>query len=253
MTGPDTNAEPAAPPRVPEDARVYAVGDIHGCADLLDELHDKILADAEARPAARRVVIYLGDYVDRGPDSKAVIDRMLADALPGFEQVRLIGNHEEMLLRFLGDPDVGPLWMYNGGAATCRSYGVDLAALPAGEDHFLRLRRQFAAALPAKHRRFFDSLVYRHEEGDYAFVHAGIRPGMALARQDPEDLLWIREPFLYSDRDHGKVIVHGHTPVDRPELRHNRIGIDTGAVFGGALTALVMAGSERRLLQAGGE
>jgi len=229
---------------LPEDTCIYAVGDTHGEAALLDRLLARIRADAETRPARRRVLVYLGDYVDRGPDSRGVIERLVAGPPPGFEQVCLLGNHEEMLLGCLeGDPRSSLLWLTNGGDATCRSYGVD-PEVPAEA-----LARSLRAALPAGHERLLRELSLRHSEGDYLFVHAGIRPGVPLERQRREDLVWIRRPFQESGADHGCVVVHGHSPVPAPEDLPNRIGVDTGAVYGNALTAAVLQGDRRAFLQ----
>lgn len=240
----------AAAPKLPAGTRVYAVGDIHGCTDLLRELHDAILEDVERSAPARRVAVYLGDYVDRGPDPRGALDILIEAPLPGFETVHLIGNHEEFLIRFLEEPATAPLWMMNGGDATCRSYGADPDAAGHGGDRFESLRRALKAALPETHLEFLAALTPSHAEGDYFFAHAGVRPGLALDAQVEQDLLWIREPFLSSAEDFGKVVVHGHTPTREPVLRTNRIGVDTGACYGGALTALVLEGEDRRFLQA---
>ncbi len=235
-------------PTVPEGTCVYAVGDIHGRLDLLTTLHGMIERDAARRAAERRVLIYLGDYVDRGPDSRGVIDLLCTAPLPGFETVHLIGNHEAYLLHFLDDPDVATIWFYNGGDRTLESYGVHVVdesrtALPA-------LQAAFREALPKAHLDFLRRLLSSRVEGDYAFVHAGILPGLPLAEQRPEDMMWIREEFLYSPVRHDHVVVHGHSISWRPEVRRNRIGIDTGAFVSGVLTALVLEGAERDFLQA---
>ena len=234
----------AEPPRVPEGVRVYAVGDIHGRADLLGHLHTRIRIDASDAPERTKVVVYLGDYVDRGPDSRGVVGALLAEPLPGFRTVALRGNHEELLLEFLTKPETARIWVMNGGDATLRSYGVN----PKDGDCFA-VRDRFAAALPDAHATFFAGLPLIHTVGDYFFAHAGIRPGVALDRQSTDDLLWIREEFLDSRADFGKVVVHGHTPRRVPDLNFNRIGIDTGAFATGRLTCLVLAGAEQRILQ----
>jgi len=241
--------EEARNQHVPADSLVYAVGDVHGRLDLLERLHDMIEADAAGIPAARKVVVYLGDYVDRGPDSCRVVDLLIEDPMADLEAVHLMGNHEALLLSFLVDPGQVRLWFMNGGDATLRSYGVDLWAETDAGDRADYLRQAFIDRLPDSHLAFYRALHLTHEEGDYLFVHAGIRPGIPLDAQDPEDLIWIRQEFLDSMADHGKVVVHGHTPAHDAQLRSNRIGIDTGAVYGGKLTALVLHGAERRLLQ----
>lgn len=235
-------------PAVPPGTRVYAIGDVHGCAGLLDQLHGAILADAAQAPARRRVAVYLGDYVDRGADSAGVIDLLLDDPLPGFERVFLKGNHEDFMLRFLGEPRHGPLWLMNGGGATLASYGVCDSDIRRPGDRIVQLHDAFRSRLPARHLEFLRRLDLVHQEGDYLFVHAGVRPGVPLGVQTEEDLLWIREPFLSSGEDLGCVVVHGHTPVEAPEVCVNRINVDTGAVWTGTLTAAVLYGAERRFL-----
>jgi serine/threonine protein phosphatase 1 len=235
-----------ARPRAPAGERVYAVGDLHGRADLLDAMHRLILEDAAARPAARQSVVYLGDYVDRGLDSPQVIDRLLDQPLPGFASVHLLGNHEDTMLRFHdGELAVAASWLHYGGQETLRSYGIEIGRGTSLET----LRQRLVHALPARHLAFLRGLRLQHRAGDYVFVHAGIRPGLALERQRRDDLLWIREPFLGSTADHGVTVVHGHTISDQPERHGQRIGIDTGAYATGRLTALVVEGEEQRFLQ----
>lgn len=237
---------------VPPAYRVYAIGDIHGRLDLLTALHSDILDDLARSPHdGTNVLIYLGDYVDRGPYSREVIEYLMHDPLPGFESVRLMGNHDEALLKFLEDPAVGPSWSSFGGDATLLSYGV---RAPAGVIGFARwedMRRQLIENIPESHVSFLRALKTSVEAGDYMFVHAGVRPGVPLSAQRQEDLLWIRDTFLDSALDHGKVIVHGHTPVDAPDVRPNRIGVDTGAFASGVLTAVVLEGESRRFLCTG--
>jgi serine/threonine protein phosphatase 1 len=241
---------PARTARVPADTRVYAIGDVHGQLDQLLALEDLIVADAAEHPAGRRLIVYLGDYVDRGQDSRAVVAHLLEGPPPGFEAVYLKGNHEDVMLDFLDDPDSGANWLMNGGDTTLANYGIDIHADgPAGVGRLEHLSRRFAEALPRDHQAFLRGLDVSHAEGDYLFVHAGIRPGVPLEAQDPHDLIWIRYPFLQSDADFGKVVVHGHTPEPQPVERGNRIGVDTGAVYGGSLTALVLDGADRRFLQ----
>ncbi len=234
---------------VPAGCRIYAVGDIHGRLDLLNALNAAISADARASAPARRCVVYLGDYVDRGLWSREVIDCLLAGPLPGFEAIHLLGNHERMMRDFLDDTGIGPTWMMNGGDRTLSSYGVPADdALWAPRTAFDRLQAAFRTRLPPAHRDFLESLRLMHIEGDYAFVHAGVRPGMALDAQVEEDLIWIREPFLSSVEDFGKIVVHGHTITPRPDMQANRIGIDTGAYSSNRLTCLVLEGNTRRFL-----
>jgi serine/threonine protein phosphatase 1 len=238
----------AVAPRVPPESRVYAIGDIHGRADLLRDLHQMIHEDAYAHQARRNVVIYVGDYIDRGPESREVIDLLIEEGLPGFESVHLVGNHEDSILRFLEDVEVAPAWLTYGGTATLQSYGVR-PPRGAKEDELLRAQAELAREMPASHLRFYRNLRLCHVEGDYFFAHAGVKPGVALDAQAREDLIWIRDPFLHSDADHGKIVVHGHTISDGPDVRRNRIGIDTGAFASGRLTCLILAEDRWSFLQ----
>lgn len=231
--------------RLPPGLRIYAIGDIHGRADLLERLHAMIAADMETAPE-RRLVLYLGDYVDRGPDSAVVIERLCRHRPPGAETVALLGNHEAMMLEFLDAPYSAPIWLANGGDATLRSYGIPV---PCSSDEFLLTQRSLRGVLPRHHLHFLQELSVQVRFGDYLFVHAGIRPGLPLDRQNREQMIWIRDIFLDSEADHGAVVVHGHTVVHEVEWRPNRIGIDTGAYTTGHLTALVLEAGERRLLQ----
>ena len=229
------------------DLRLYAVGDVHGRADLLRRLHKMIAADALAAPQPRKRIVYLGDYIDRGPDSKGVLDLLVEAPLAGFERVHLQGNHEHALLGFLLDTRFAPVWLDNGGGATLRSYGIPVPD-PYEPEELRQTQERLRAGLPEAHRDFLRGLELAHDEGDYFFVHAGVRPGTPLDRQNSEDLLWIREPFLGSLASFGKVVVHGHTISRAPEFCGNRIGIDTGAYASGCLTCLVLAGTTRAVL-----
>ena len=250
---------PAAPP-VPRTSslqpgyRAYVIGDIHGRADLLGELIAIIKTDALVRPGPGiNVVVYLGDYVDRGSQSREVIDLILSDPLPDFAEVRLQGNHDETLLRFLNDPSVGPVWSGYGGDATLLSYGVRARSDLVGLERYEDMRRQLVELMPPAHVKFLRELSLSCVAGDYLFVHAGIRPGVAVDRQAPADLLWIRDEFLDSAHDYGQIVVHGHTPTpsDEPDVRHNRIGIDTNAFVSGRLTCLILEGEQRHFLFTG--
>lgn len=246
LRGGDQGAPIAA---APAGSRIYAIGDIHGRVDLLRNLHRLILRDAVKSDVGRFLVVYLGDYIDRGPDSRAVVDLLIDDPLAGFETVHLIGNHEAYLMQFLEDNSIASHWMTYGGDTTLESYGIDLKEPTKGQTRADQLQERLLEALPQSHLDFYRSLVACHSEGGYFFAHAGVRPGVALEDQDLHDLMWIREPFLRSRVDLGKVVVHGHTPVEEPELRSNRIGIDTGAVYGGPLTALVLEGMTMSFIQ----
>ncbi len=237
------------PARVPEGVRVYTVGDIHGRADLLQNLHRMIRADASTAPSGTtKTAIYLGDYVDRGLHSREVIDLLLDEPLEGFDKVYLKGNHDDEFLGFLEDETRGPDWFRVGGNATVYSYGIGIPGDVAPGDRFSYIKNAVRAAVPARHLEFLAGLELAREIGDYLFVHAGIRPGTALEEQEPEDMLWIRDEFVDSRADHGKVVVHGHSVTDRPDLRDNRIGIDTGAYASHELTCLVLEGATRRFL-----
>jgi serine/threonine protein phosphatase 1 len=228
--------------------RVYAIGDVHGRADLLVQLRERIRADlAEAPPT--RLLVHVGDYVDRGFESRKVLDLLIERPLAGVENQHLLGNHDAWLLGFLDEPaSVGAAWLRFGGDATLLSYDVRLNGPAESEEDLAALAARLRARLPAAHRRFLEGLRLRLEFGDYLFVHAGIRPGVPLALQKPDDLLWIREPFLSDRRDHGMVVVHGHTVQAQPVVRANRIGIDTGACWTGRLTCLVLEGEGHRFL-----
>ena len=236
-------------PEVPAGSRIYAIGDIHGRIDLLRLLHRLVHEDAYERQAPRNVVVYLGDYIDRGDSSPGVIDLLLDEPLPGFETVHLKGNHEDSLLRFLEDTGVGPAWLLYGGAETLMSYGIKPPLPTARPAEMERAQRELRTRLPERHRRFLGGLRLTHEEGDYLFAHAGIRPGVPLEQQEEQDLLWIREECLLSDAEFGKIVVPGHTITTRPDVQRNRIGIDTGAFASGTLTCLVLEGTDWSFLQ----
>ena len=230
----------------PAGLQIYAVGDIHGRLDLLNKLLTRIDADSARSPNAKIVEIYLGDYLDRGPASRGVLDRLI-DRGRSRRAVFLKGNHETYPLEFLRDPAfLGP-WSQLGGLETLMSYGIR-PPIAAGPDEWAEIAQDFGAALPVEHRDFLQHLLPYACYGDFYFVHGGVRPGVPLDRQREEDLLEIREPFLSSQDDFGKVIVHGHTPALEPEFRPNRIGIDTGAYATGRLTCLAISGDKLRVL-----
>lgn len=232
------------------NAVAYVIGDIHGRDDLLKILHGQVGADAE-RHGKKSIVVYLGDYVSRGKNSRAVIDLIRTWLPDGFERIALKGNHEDLLLRFLdGDLDAGRHWFDYGGLDTLRHYDVSIPDPLARDDASIAMLRDgFAAALPQAHLDFFEALQVSHRLGDYYFVHAGVRPGVTLADQNDHDRMWIRQSFLDSDVIHGAIIVHGHCISSRPVVRHNRIGIDTGAYHSGVLTCLVLDRATRDFLQ----
>jgi len=221
-----------APACLPQGRRIYAIGDIHGCDRQLANLHDTIAEDFAQRPIASALLLHIGDYVDRGADTAGVIARLLNGCpIQGMDMVNLMGNHESTMLDALsGERAAGTDWLFAGGNAALRSYGID-PGVP---------REQWASLIPQSHQDFLRDLTLMHREGGYAFIHAGVRPGIALENQARDDLLRSRQPFLYSEAGFGAVVVHGHTPAKAPVVRHNRIGIDTGAVFGGKLTCVVL-------------
>ena len=238
-------------PRVPAGTAVWAIGDIHGRHDLLRPLVEAIRADMRATDAQKKVVIFLGDYVDRGPDSREVI-RYLA-ALPagdGVEWRFLKGNHEETMVKFLDDPMAGVQWCEYGGEATLRAYGLRPPDMKHRAEAWRRLSTDLDHKLGADERAFLANLELQVSIGDYFFAHAGARPGLPLDRQSAGDLLWIRSSFLRSDVEFEKVVVHGHTPAAEVHADRRRIGIDTRAYESGMLTALKLQGGERRILQA---
>ena len=234
-------------PYIPEGQRVYCIGDIHGRADLLEEIHHQILADAEGFEG-KKYVVYLGDFVDRGSHTKQVLHLLLEQPLPGFEAVYLQGNHEQIMLSFIEHPEATASWLNFGGREALNSYGIPLAHIPGSAEVFA-LANRLDQVLPDSHREFLQSCATSWRCGSYYFVHAGIRPGVALEQQLPEDQLWIRDEFLDSKKDHGAIVVHGHSIVAEPEILPNRIGLDTGAFRSGVLTCLVLEGDQQRILQ----
>ena len=222
----------------PANVRIYAVGDIHGRADLLADVIARIDDDIARRPIRHAIEVYLGDYIDRGPDSKAVID-LLSIRLVKNRAVCLRGNHEAMMEDFLRDPVELQSWLQLGGMHTLASYGVNMRQ---GESE-INMHRRLWRAFPRAHELFLQCLRYSFSCGDFLFVHAGIRPGVSIEQQSVQDMLWIRHEFLNSPRDHGKFVVHGHTPVPHPDIRSNRMNIDTGAWRTGTLTCAVIEGS----------
>ena len=234
-------------PSGPRGWRAYAVGDIHGRLDLLEELLGKIHEDIARRKSRKILLVFVGDLIDRGPRSAEVVERLRTYEHPGIQTIFLLGNHEEVLLRILGgEADLIAKWRSFGGRECLASYGVDAGQLGGlSETEALSVVR---AAIPEEHVEFLESFDDSCRFGDYLFVHAGIRPGVEIDQQQQSDLRWIREPFLFDDTDHGFVVVHGHTIRPEVETRPNRIGIDTGAYRTGVLTALAVEGCDNWLL-----
>ena len=227
--------------RLPEGLRIYAIGDIHGCADLLEALLRQIDMDCRLYPTNRPIVVFLGDYIDRGPASREVLDLLLAYERTK-ESVFLKGNHETYVHRFLSEPTVLDEWRLCGGLETLVSYGLKPSINPDGLEQ-ARLAKELVKSIPKRHLEFLESLSLSFNCGDFLFVHAGIRPGVPIRKQREEDLLWIREEFLSCEEQFEKFVVHGHTPVRMPDIRSNRINIDTGAFATGRLTCIVIEDS----------
>ena len=213
-------------------------------------LLDRIASEAARHPEdTERSLIFLGDYIDRGPSSRGVVERLLRDPLPGFATARLLGNHEEALLDFLDERSDGLAWLSYGGLETLMSYGVPLKVYPDTPRRAAELRDMLAAAVPPAHLAFYRACSLHHTVGDYVFVHAGVRPGISLEKQHPADLLWIRDEFLRARHPlPDKVVVHGHTICDLPQDLDHRINVDTGAFVSGRLTCLVLRGTRRQFM-----
>lgn len=202
--------------------KIFAIGDIHGCLNKLEELIGKIPADR-----GRDMLVFLGDYIDRGQDSRKVVDYAISLKKIFQTVIYLMGNHELMFLNFL-DGLEEEMYLYNGGKYTLRDYGIDVTDSPAERKN----------NIPSEHTRFYQSLLPYYETEEYLFVHAGLMPGIEVTKQKIDDLVWVRREFIDTDYDFGKIIVFGHTPAGRPLMEKNKIGIDTGAVYGGKLTCV---------------
>jgi serine/threonine protein phosphatase 1 len=231
---------------------IYAIGDIHGCYGVMKAMLARIVADYAVRAGERRpILVFLGDYVDRGPHSHRVLEALVwLQRRPDIELHLLKGNHEQALLAFLDEPLDGGGWLKFGGAETLIAYGVQPPSPDEGAGGYIRARDELLARMPAAHYRLLSGLKPMVTVGDYAFVHAGIRPGVRLARQSERDLFWIRKAFLDSPGPHEKVIVHGHSwSSERPQLWEHRIGLDTGAYATGVLSAIRLDDGERVVIQ----
>lgn len=237
-------------PAVPEGEVVWAVGDIHGRLDLLQPFVEHVIADTAASDAKQTIVVFLGDYIDRGPDSRGVIQYL--SSLPkgsGIEWRFLKGNHEEAMLDFLEDPTTGPTWCEYGGDATLASYGLRVPQMRHKPEAWAHLSADLDHKVSRVEREFLEGLELSVSVGDYFFAHAGARPGQLLDRQTDHDLMWIRNSFLNSDVEFDKVVVHGHTPSSEVYVDHRRIGLDTKAYETGVLSALRLEGGHRSLMQ----
>jgi serine/threonine protein phosphatase 1 len=232
--------------RVPDRQRVYAIGDIHGRLDLLDPLLERIAADARSGAKLEISYVFLGDYVDRGPASRGVIERLVGFGADR-KTIYLKGNHEALLLDFLQSPGKLQEWCRFGGLDTLASYGLRPALRPTAAQ-CAEIAAELSRAIPESHRDFLQNLPLSLTLGDFFFVHAGVRPYVPLDRQAEKDLLWIRDEFLRHRQSFDKIVVHGHSPVQQPEVLDNRINIDTGAYATGQLTCLVLEGEDFRFL-----
>jgi serine/threonine protein phosphatase 1 len=238
----------SSPPRGQKGRRAYVVCDVHGRLDLLDEMLKDIHAENDREKPAKVLLLFLGDLIDRGPNSAQVVERLRTYRHRDVRPVFLLGNHEEVLLRILaGEVEHLPGWLRFGGAQCLESYGADPRLIGAASDE--SAVSSIREAIPDQHVAFLRTFVDTCRFGDYLFVHAGIRPGIALDQQRQADLRWIREPFLSDDTEHGFVVVHGHTISPEVDERPNRIGIDTGAYRSGVLTALAVEGDRRWYLK----
>ena len=236
--------------RAPEGMRLYAIGDIHVRRDIIERMHGAIGEDLARDPPADWRIIHLGDYTDRGPDTKGVLDFLVAAGKRDSRVLSIAGNHDIGMLEFLDRPDIDSLFAHYGGKQTAQSYGVDIDF--ANRASMLKGHTELLEAIPEAHFTFLKTLPFWVAFGDYYFCHAGVRPGVALDAQDPEDLMWIRDDFHNYPGLLPKVVVHGHTPVGEAEFHANRVNVDTMAVLSGVLTAFVADGEQKRLLQVEG-
>lgn len=236
-------------PSTPTNHRLYVVGDIHGRLDLLNQMLAMIEDDAARFPQKKKVLAFLGDYIDRGLDSCGVVDRLLQGFAPEFKPIYIRGNHEDMFLRFMrGQIDIGPSWLSLGGAAALASYGINSLSGVGGKGKLETLFKDVKAKIPTAHIKFVSQTIMSATFGHYYLVHAGIRPGLPFNKQNPADQMGIRGDFLFSEAHFGRIVIHGHTIRAEPEVKRNRIGIDTGAFATGKLTCLILDGTSRAFL-----
>jgi len=234
-------------PEEPEFA-IYAIGDVHGCLDLLRSAEEKIRRDVR-RTKVAGLIITLGDYVDRGPDSRGVLDHLSSEPGEDVRRIALCGNHDDLFMRFLDAPHAYADWLEMGGRETLSSYGLAGAYISTvGKNGSDQLKTQLASAVPDHHRRLLAAMPVSLRIGSYLFVHAGIRPGVPLEAQSDRDMMWIREPFLTHGPQLPFTLIHGHTPGRNPSYGPGRIGIDTGAYTSGKLAILKLFCGETSLL-----
>ena len=246
-------APPRRIPRAPPGTVLWAVGDIHGRRDLLAALLEITTTDLLASGAEQRIFVGLGDYVDKGPDSRGVLDLLVGmTRRSDITSVFIRGNHEAFFERFLSEPGVGPNWCEHGGREALASYGAAAPAFRADMEGWAETSAQLGMSVPAEHRAFLSHLIPNFSCGDYFFAHAGARPGVSLAVQSADDLMWVLGEFTRSPYVFEKVVVHGHTPSPAFHMDERRIGLDTGAYATGVLTAMRFEGEDRELLQVRG-
>lgn len=225
------------------------MGDIHGRLDLLNQMLARIEEDAEKHKNKKKVVVFLGDYIDRGLDSCGVLDRLIKGLPSHLSPVYIRGNHDDMFLQFMrGNIEVAPAWLSLGGAAALASYGINSLSGVGGKGKLETLFKDVKAKVAPSHIDFLKKTILSATYGHYYFVHAGIRPSVPLDKQNPQDQMTIRGDFLFSDEHFGRVIVHGHTIRPEPEIKRNRIGIDTGAFATGKLTCLILDETQRQFI-----
>lgn len=242
------HASESSTPSGPPDTRIYAIGDIHGRLDLIERLHQEIRTDVIGCKSKRKLIVYLGDYVDRGFHSREVIDYLLSHPMQGFETVYIKGNHEYAMQLFMDYPDRMSAWLNWGGASTLQSYGVNFYTSQNTMKSLKLIGQELSDIVPDSHKDFLSSLKLFHVEGDYLFVHAGVRPGKDMSKQTVEDLTMIRDEFIYSKLQMDYRVVFGHSIFETPYVQHDRVGVDTGAYFSGKLTAAVIEESELRFI-----
>lgn len=237
----------------PSNMRIYAVGDVHGYLDLLQLLHTKISTDLQKHPVDEHRIIFLGDYIDRGPDSAGCVEYLINLLALDKNVICLKGNHEDKLEKFLVDPiSVADSFFTYGGADCAASYGVDMAGYRGDDSEKLQKRESLEKSIPVHHREFYKQLLKSVTLGDYLFTHAGVRPGVALDQQTDHDLIWIRSEFVTYQGLFEKVIIHGHTPAYPMEILPNRINVDTHAYHTGVLSCIVLEETNYRLIEASG-
>ncbi len=235
-------------PYCPPNTRIYCIGDIHGRDDLLQQLHKKILEHAK-QYTGTKTIIYLGDYIDRGEHSKLVIESLISKPLPNFQSIYLRGNHEQTLLDFLIEPEVGRSWFNYGGLQTLVSYGVRYSKIPTSKQDLQQLQNELRERISPEHINFMENTRLFYIAGSYYFVHAGVNPRITLDKQTPDEQLWIRDAFIQHTKPFEKIIVHGHTITNEPDFQPNRIGLDTGAYISGKLSCLVLENETQQVIQ----